>query len=243
MLHKLRADNGRLLKRYRNGNAGLQAHLDDYAFAVWGLLELYQATLKVAYLQEAIHINDQMIRHFWDDQSGGFYLTADDAEKLLIRSKDIYDGAIPSGNSVAALNLLRLGHMTGRQQYLKKAEDITRAFAGTVNRYPPGHSQLMVALQYALNPNYEVVIVGRPGAEDTRAMLAALRKPFLPGKVVVLRPADKKKAAAIIRLAPYTEFMVTQNGRATAYVCTDFVCKLPTTDIAQMLANLQVKQR
>ena len=99
----------------------------------------------------------------------------------------------------------------------------------------------MVALQYLLNPNYEVVIVGRPGADDTRAMLAALRKPFLPGKVVLFRPADNRTAAAITRLAPYTEFMVAQNGRATAYVCTDFVCKLPTTDVSQMLANLQVK--
>ncbi len=239
ILRKLRAENGRLMKRYRNGNAGLPAHLDDYAFSVWGLLELYAATLEARYLQEAIQINDQMIAHFWDNQSGGFFMTADDGEKLLIRSKDIYDGAVPSGNSVAALNLLRLGHLTGRQEYLKKAEGITRAFAGSVNRYPPGHSQLMVALQYALNPNYEVVVVGRPGAKDTRAMLAALRRPFLPGKVVLLRPADKKTAAAIIRLAPYTEFMVAQKGRATAYVCTNFVCKLPTTDVSQMLANLQ----
>jgi hypothetical protein len=243
ILRKLRVENGRLLKRYRNGAAGLPAHLDDYAFTVWGLLELYEATLEATYLQAAIRINDQMIEHFGDEKSGGFYLTADDGEKLLMRSKDIYDGAIPSGNSVAALNLLRLGHMTGNQEYLKKAEEITRAFAGSVNRYPPGHSQLMVALQYALNPNYEVVIVGRTKAKDTRAMLAALRKPFLPGKVVLLRPPDKKAAAEIIRLAPYTEFMVAKNGRATAYVCTNFVCKLPTTDVSQMLANLQVKQK
>ncbi len=239
ILRELKAENGRLMKRYRKGNAGLPAHLDDYAFTVWGLLELYEATLEATYLQEALRINDQMIAHFWDDTDGGFYMTADDGEKLLLRSKDIYDGAIPSGNSVATLNLLRLGHMTGRQDYLKKAEGVTRAFSGSVNRYPAGHTHLMVALQYALNPNYEVVIVGRPGTEDTRAMLAALRKPFLPGKVVLLRPADKKTSAAIIRLAPYTEFMIAKNGRATAYVCTNFICKLPTTDISQMLANLQ----
>lgn len=239
ILRELQAENGRLMKRYRKGNAGLPAHLDDYAFTVWGLLELYEATLEVTYLQEALRINDQMIAHFWDDTGGGFYMTADDGEKLLLRSKDIYDGAIPSGNSVATLNLLRLGHMTGREDYLKKAEGITRTFAESVNRYPAGHTHLMVALQYALNPNYEVVIVGRPATKDTRAMLAALRKPFLPGKVVLLRPADKKTSAAIIRLAPYTEFMIAKNGRATAYVCTNFVCKLPTTDISQMLANLQ----
>jgi uncharacterized protein YyaL (SSP411 family) len=97
----------------------------------------------------------------------------------------------------------------------------------------------MVALEYALHPNYEVVIAGKPGAKDTRSMLAALRQLFLPGKVVVLRPADKREAAEIIRMAPYTEFMVPKDGKATAYVCTDFICKLPTTEISQMLANLQ----
>ena len=242
VLRKLRAENGRLVKRYRNGKAGLPAHLDDYAFTVWGFLELYEAALEAAYLKEAIRLNDQMLAHFWDDSGGGLFMTADDSEKLLIRSKDIYDGALPSGNSVATLNLLRLGHMTGRQEYLAKAEVIGRAFAGSANQYPAGHTQLMVALQYALNPNYEVVIVGRPGAEDTQAMLAALRKPFVPGKVILLRPADKKAAADIIRLAPYTEFMTARDGRATAYVCTNFVCKLPTTDISQMLANLRPTQ-
>jgi len=242
IMRKLRDKNGRLLKRYRKGNAGLPAHLNDYAFVVWGLLELYQAGFKTIYLQEAIRLNDQMIKHFWDPQSGGLFMTADDGEKLLIRNKEIYDGAIPSGNSVAALNLLRLGHMTGRQDYLQKAESIGKAFSGSVNRYPPGHTHLMVAVEYALYPNYEVVIAGKPGAKDTRAMLTALRQPFLPGKIVLLRPADKKEAAEIIRMAPYTEFMVPKNGRATAYVCTEFVCKLPTTEISQMLANLQVEK-
>ena len=239
IMRRLKDKNGRLLKRYRDGNAGLTAHLDDYAFVVWGFLELYQTTFKTLYLQEAIRLNDLMVKHFWDSQNGGLFMTADDAEKLLIRNKKIYDGAIPSGNSVAALNLLRLGHMTGRQGYLQKAESIGKAFAGSVNRYPPGHSHLMVALEYALQPNYEVVIAGKPRANDTRAMLNALRKPFLPGKVVLVRPADKKEAAAIVHLAPYTEYMVPKDGKATAYVCTNFICKLPTTDISQMLANLQ----
>jgi uncharacterized protein YyaL (SSP411 family) len=239
LMRQLQNKNGRLVKRYREGIAGLPAHLDDYAFVVWGFLELYEATLEAGYLQEAIRLNDQMLKHFWDPQIGGLFMTADDSEKLLIRNKQIYDGAIPSGNSAAALNLLRLGHMTGRQDYLKKAEGIARAFSEAVDRYPPGHSHLMVALDYALNPNYEIVIVGRPGAGDTRAMLAALRRPYLPGKVVLLRPADKNAAADIIRLAPYTELMVPKDDRATAYVCTNFVCKLPTTDISQMLADLQ----
>ena len=243
IMRQLRDKNGRLMKRYRDGKAGQPAHLDDYAFVVWGFLELYQATFKAIYLQEAIRLNDLMIKHFWDSQNGGLFMTADDGEKLLIRNKEIYDGAIPSGNSVAALNLLRLGHITGRQGYLQKAESIGKAFSGSVNRYPPGHAHLMVALEYALHPNYEIVIAGKPRAKDTRAMLTALRKPFLPGKVVVLRPTDKEAAAEIIRMAPYTEFMVPKDGKATAYVCTNFVCKLPTTEISQMLANLQVEKK
>jgi uncharacterized protein YyaL (SSP411 family) len=239
---KLRDKNGRLLKRYRKGNAGLAAHLDDYAFVVWGLLELYEATFQTSYLQEAIRLNDRMLKHFWDKQNGGLFMTADDSEKLLIRNKEIYDGAMPSGNSAAALNLLRLGHLTGNADYLKKAESITKVFSGFVDSYPPGHAHLMVAIEYALNPNYEVVITGKPGAKDTRAMLKALRTPFLPAKVILLRPADKKDAAEIIRMAPYTESMVAKDGKATAYVCQNFACDLPTTDISQMLASFQVEK-
>ena len=236
---KLQDKDARLLKRYRKGKAGLPAHLNDYAFVVWGLLELYESTFKPAYLRRARTLTDQMISHFWDESAGGFFMTADDSEKLLIRSKQIYDGAIPSGNSVAAVNLLRLGHMTGSTTYLKYAEQITEAFSGTVEKYPAGHTHLMLALEFALNPSFEVVIAGTAGASDTQAMLEALRRPFSPGKVVVFRPADPVRAAAIIRLAPYTEHMIPKDDKATAYVCSDFVCKLPTTDITQMLANLK----
>ena len=115
ILQNLTDDKGRLLKRYRKGKAGLSAHLNDYAFMVWGLLELYQATFEIKYLKDAIELNQQMLSHFWDEENGGLYMTADDSEKLLVRSKTIYDGAIPSGNSVAVFNLLRLGHMTGNR--------------------------------------------------------------------------------------------------------------------------------
>ncbi len=243
ILLKLQADNGRLMKRYRQGKAGLPAHLDDYAFMVWGLLELYESTYKTSYLHEAIRLSDLMTTHFWDAKNGGLFMTADDSEKLIIRSKQIYDGAIPSGNSVAAVNLLRLGHITGRTDFLEKAESITKAFSGSVEKHPPGHAHLVMALQYAMHPNFEVVITGKPGATDTTAMLQALNRPFTPAKIVVFRPADPTAAAEIIRMAPYTKFMVSNNGKATAYVCTNFVCRLPTTDISQMLANLRMETK
>jgi len=237
ILQNLTAANGRLLKRYRKGKSGLAAHLNDYAFMVWGLLELYQATYDTNYLKHAINLNEKMLTHFWDQSNGGLYVTADDSEQLLVRSKEIYDGAIPSGNSVAAYNLLRLAHMTGKTDYMQKAEDIIIAFSDQVKQYPAGHSQLMVALEYALNPNYEVVIVGDPQKEDTRLMLAALRRPFIPEKVVLFRTADKNTAGAISEIAPYTRSMTARNGQATAYVCQEFACKLPTTSIEQMLDN------
>ncbi|MBE9544026.1 MAG: thioredoxin domain-containing protein [Proteobacteria bacterium] len=239
ILQNLTTDTGRLLKRYRKGKAGQAAHLNDYAFMVWGLLELYQATYEANYLKHAIDLNQKMLTHFWDQQNGGLYMTADDAEKLLVRSKEIYDGAIPSGNSVAVYNLLRLAHMTGNTGYTQKAEAIIKAFSVQVKQYPSGHSQLMVALEYALNPNYEVVIVGEPQKPDTRLMLAALRRPFIPEKIVLFRTADKSHARTIIDIAPFTRSMATRNGQATAYVCQDFACQLPTTSVDQMLKNLR----
>jgi hypothetical protein len=238
-LKTLTDDRGRLLKRYRQGKAGLSAHLNDYAFMVWGLLELYQATFEIKYLKNAIALNQKMISHFWDEQNGGLYMTADDGEKLIVRSKTIYDGAIPSGNSVAVFNLLRLGHMTGSTDHLTKAERIIKSFSAEVAQHPAGHSQLMVALEFALNPNYEVVIVGQPQKKDTISMLAALRKPFLPEKVVLFRPVDKHAAKDITAIAPFTLPMAAEKGRATAYVCREFACKLPTTSIEQMLENLR----
>ena len=237
ILQNLTDPSGRLLKRYRKGKAGLPAHLDDYAFMVWGLLELYQATYEVKYLKDAIELNQQMLSRYWDEQSGGLYMTADDSEKLLVRSKVIYDGATPSGNSVAVFNLLRLGHMTGNTEYLTKAEHIIKSFSAEIAVHPAGHSQLMVAMEFALNPNYEVVIVGSPQKNDTVRMLAALRKPFLPEKVVLFRPMDKQAAKDITAIAPFTLSMAAKNGQATAYVCQEFACKLPTTSIDQMLEN------
>jgi uncharacterized protein YyaL (SSP411 family) len=231
-------ETGRLFKRYRRGKAGLPSHLNDYAFMVWGLLELYQATFEINYLKDAMALNDRMLTHFWDEQNGGFYMTADDSEKLLVRSKVTYDGAIPSGNSVATMNLMRLAGLTANKEYASRAESILKALSNQVEQYPAGHAQLMSALEFALNPNYEVVIVGNPQKQDTISMLAALRKPFIPQKVVIFRSDDPTNADDIADISPFTRSMVTINGQATAYVCQNFACRLPTTSIDQMLKNL-----
>ena len=237
VLEKLTSDNGRLLKRYRRGQAGLPAHLEDYAFLVWGLIDLYEASFETKYLEEAIRLTDLMLEHFWDEKEGGLFLTADDSEELLVRSKDIYDGAIPSGNSVAALNLLRLGRITAKTEYEEKAEGIFKAFSGSIAKSPAGNSQLLIAVDFAVGPSYEIVISGAAEADDTANMLEAIRRRFIPNKVVLLRPKEAAEDG-ILKLAPYTGNQASLNGHATAYVCQNFACKAPTTDVQDMLDAL-----
>lgn len=240
ILKNMRTPEGRLLHRFREGQAGIQANLDDYAFLVWGMLEIYEATFELGYLQTALELNRESVKHFWDDQNGGFHFTADDAETHLVRHKEIYDGAVPSGNSVAALNLLRLGRLTANADFEERAAKIGRAFSKKVKESPSAHTQLLVGVDFGIGPSYEVVIAGDLQANDTKAMLRALMGPFVPNKVVLLRPSAE--APEISRLAPFTRSQAAVNGKATAYVCLNYVCKLPTTDIDKMLELLNVNQ-
>jgi len=229
---------GRLYHRYRDGEAAIGAFLDDYAFLTWGLIEVYETTFETSYLQRALGLNALMLEHFWDGEGGGFYFTADDADRVLVRKKEIYDGAVPSGNAVAMLNLLRLARLTGHQEYEEKAATLSRAFSDAIAPSPGAHTQFMIALDLARGPSYEVVIVGDPQAEDTKAMVGALRKAFVPNKVVIFRPAGEE-APGITSLAGFTKDLAHLNDKATAYVCRAFRCELPTTEAHQMLALLK----
>ncbi|SPD75974.1 conserved hypothetical protein [uncultured Desulfobacterium sp.] len=150
ILKKMKEKDGRLLRRYRQQEAAFPGYLDDYAFFVWGLIELYEATLNGGWLREAIGLNEDMIDIFWDEKDSGFYFTGKGNEELITRIKEIYDGAIPSGNSVAALNLLRLGRMNGDAGLEKKAERLIQAFSGKLVSYPPGYTQMLTALDLML---------------------------------------------------------------------------------------------
>jgi hypothetical protein len=240
ILTDMRKPDGRLLHRYRDGQAGIAANLDDYAFLVWGLIELYEAIFDASYLEVALELNDGMLKHFWDDDVGGFYLTPDDGESLFVRKKEIYDGAIPSGNSVAMLNLLRLGRMTADFNLEEKAAKIGRAFSENVKQAPLAYSQLMVALDFGVGPSYEVVVAGDSQAADTKAMLKALMTQFAPNKIALLRPSEQE-SPDIIRLAEFTRYQSSIEGKATAYVCFNHSCEFPTTDITKMMGLLNGK--
>ena len=241
ILKNLRDKNGKLLHRYRDGESGIRANLTDYAFLVWGLTELYEATFDVKYLETALELNSELIKNFWDEANGGFYFTSNDDEELLVRQKEINDGAMPSGNSVAMLNLVRLGRITANSDLEQKAAKIGEVFSKIVKQYPSAFTQLLVALDFGIGPSYEVVIAGDSKAEDTRVMLEALRKQFLPNKVVLFR-ATENNAADISHFAEYAKNHSSLNGKATAYVCLNYECRLPTTDVRKMLDLLNAKK-
>ncbi|MCR4343938.1 MAG: thioredoxin domain-containing protein [Candidatus Scalindua sp.] len=239
ILTGMHREDGRILHRYRDGHTAILANADDYAFIIWGLLELYETVFDVHYLKTALDLNREMIKYFWDEKNGGFYFTADDAEELIVRQKEIYDGAIPSGNSVAVLNLFRLARITANTDYEDKANKIMLAFSKDVESAPSGYTQMMVALGFGIGPSYEIVIVGNPESEDTKDMLRSLRKHFIPYKVVLLKRSDQE-TADITSIAEYTEYHSSFDGKATAYVCLDFACKMPVTNTEEMLKLLNV---
>jgi uncharacterized protein YyaL (SSP411 family) len=240
ILKKMRTEDGRLLHRYRNGEARVGAFLDDYAFFTWGLIELYEATFMVDYLKAALELNGVLMENFWDEKGGGFYFTSDDSEELPVRNKEFYDGAVPSGNSVAMYNLLRLGRITANAALEEKAAKLGRAFSQSIARAPSAYTQLMCAVTFAVGSAYEVIIAGETKAGDTKEMLSVLVSEFLPNKVVLLRPTEVE-TPEITDIAAFTKEQLALEGKATAYVCRNYTCSRPTTDKGEMLELLKGK--
>ncbi|MDL1963044.1 MAG: thioredoxin domain-containing protein [Deltaproteobacteria bacterium] len=237
ILRNLKRADGRLLRRYRQGDAAHPGYLDDYAFLTWGLIELYEATFKTSYLEEAIALNEAMIDIFRDKQGGGLYFTGKGNKPLITRSKDIYDGALPSGNSVAALNLLRLGRLTGNINLEKKADQLIRVFAAEVAEHPMAYTQMLVALDFMVGPSLEIVIAGDPSLDTTHAMLGAVRRRFLPNKVLLLR-LDGAEGKRLAGLSPFVEPMHPVDHQPAVYLCEQYSCKKPITRVSDLESAL-----
>ena len=229
---------GILHHRSAEGEVAIPAFLDDHAFLIWGLLELYGATFEAGHLTWASRLTGDLIRGFWDENNGGFFFTSADLPKdLPLRRKELYDGALPSGNSVMVSNLLRLGRLLGRPDLEIKAGKLIEAFSGKISEYPAAYTQLLCGLDFALGPGREVVVVGRTGAPDTRAMFDVLRKEFIPNTVVLFRPAEESDPE-IVKLAPFTEAMKSLGDRATAFICSNYRCERPTTNPEELRSFL-----
>jgi len=240
MLTKMCDDRGRLFHRFRDGELAVEAQAADYAFLIYGLLHLYQATFDLTYAERAATLQAKMLKDFWDPDRGGFFSTANESEALPVRPKELYDGAIPSANSVALLNLLWLSRLTGDPKWATLANDHLRAFAGTVKSQPTAFTFFLLGVDFTLQPGQEVVIAGDPENTEARKMLAALNLNFAPHKVALVK--SHQNAERLAKFAGYTDGLQLVAGKATAHVCTGFACKEPTSDVQDMVAHILGKK-
>jgi uncharacterized protein YyaL (SSP411 family) len=224
-----------LLHRYRDGEASIPAFLDDYAFLARGMFDLYLTTLDPEHLRWAVSLGRDLIRLFQDDAEGGFFFTSNHHPPLLTRDKQIYDGALPSGNSIAIGILLELGDLTGDPELTEAGERGLRAFGGAVASYPAAYPEFLCGLDFALGPTMEVVVVGGREQAGVHEMVAELARTFLPRTVYALRDTE---GAALGELLPYARAMTAPPGGVAAYVCTDRVCEQPVRDAAGLRDRL-----
>ncbi len=240
LLSKMARADGKLLHRYREGEAGIVGTLEDHAFLVHGLFDLFEAVQEPKYLEQAVRWTGEMNRLFWDNKAGGFFISAHDAEALLLRSKEIYDGAIPSGNSFAALDLLRVGRLTGNRTFEERAQKVFESFSHDIAAAPSAYPQMLMALDFSFGPVQEIVIAGDVGEAGTEAMLAEIYQRFLPSTVMAIHPSQPASMrVAIEKLIPFMVGQNSINGKPTAYVCQNYACQAPTTDIKKFKEALK----
>ncbi|MBA3804183.1 MAG: thioredoxin domain-containing protein [Acidobacteria bacterium] len=234
VLDNLRSD-GLLLRTYKDGKSKLNGYLEDYAFFADGLVALYESTGELRFLEEARAITERMIEEFWDKEEGGFFYTGVSHEELIVRSKDYFDNATPSGNSVAAEVLLHLGVLTGNEEYGRKAVTLFRLLRDTVSRYPSAFGRQLGALDFYLSSPKEIAIIGERDAADTQALLREAWRRYLPNKVVAQSAEGEAGAAEAIPLLRDRHMI---EKKATAYVCYHYTCQKPVTSVAELGAQL-----
>ncbi len=223
------ASSGRLLRRYRDGDAAIDGLADDYAFLIQGLLDLYDCDFETAWLDWALALQKTMDARFADENGGGYYGAHAEAADLLVRDKEWRDGAEPSPNSAAAGNLLRLARLTGQSVFTERVERLFQAFGAHMRAAPQAMPLMLAAVGLHLEPPRHIVVAGQPDAADTLAMLRAAQAGFAPNRTVLFMPGGDA-AGALARHAPWLRDCTMRNGQATAYACDNFVCRLPVTD-------------
>ncbi|HEX6044977.1 MAG TPA: thioredoxin domain-containing protein [Pyrinomonadaceae bacterium] len=233
VLSSLRRD-GLLLRTWKDGVAKFNAYLEDYAFFVEGLVTLFETTGEFRWLDEALALTDKMIDEFWDEQNGGFFFTGKSHENLIVRSKDYFDNATPSGNSVAAGVLLRLAVLAGVDRYRNLAVAIFQEVGDSTRQYPSAFGYLLSAIDFLLSTPKEVAIVGQDAA-GIEPLLKEVWRKYLPNKVVApgfAGETDAQQRLPLLQNRPLTD------GQATVYVCEHYTCKQPVTDPTALSAQL-----
>ncbi|MFA0847819.1 MAG: thioredoxin domain-containing protein [Methanobacterium formicicum] len=227
---------GRLQHRWREGESAIEGNLDDYAYLIWGLLELYQATFQAEYLKAALKLNQALTKHFWDNEEGGYYFTPDHAPQILVRQKEAYDTALPSGNSVQQMNLERLYLLTGENNFRETSESLEKYFSPTMKQTPAAFTMFLSAIMFQTSPSFEVTILGEKDSLDTQGMLKALQKEYLPQVVLVLKSSSDD---LIKELISSLENKTMVGNQATAYVCGDGTCQAPVNTPEELINLLK----
>lgn len=227
--------NGKLYHRYRDCDASIDAHLDDYAFLINGVLELYNATFDTQYLKDAIVYLDESLNQFWDDQSGGFFFTSTKTKNLIARTKEDYDAAIPSGNSVMLHNLISLYRLTARAIYNEKADELIKAFSPKIKKTPQAYTHFLYGVSKLFEDSKEIVIVGDAIDAERDEVITEIRRNKIDVTVLLIRADDKKR---LIELAPFIDDYKQLENKTTYYVCKNFACNQPTTDPQKALQFL-----
>nr|HPH48532.1 thioredoxin domain-containing protein [Methanothrix sp.] len=232
ILNEMKTEDGRLLHSYREGSA-ISGCLDDYAFLVWGLIDLYETLFEIKYLRAAAKLTRAMIEHFWDNGKGGLFFSPDDASDLPLREKAFRDGAIPSGNSAAMLDLLRLSHLTGQPEWENKAWQLARASGASAAGQTLGYTMLLSSLDYGLGPAIQIALVGKKEDEDAVEMLKVIRERFLPSKSVLLSQGEDTA-----EMAEFARGLAKIEGKSAAYVCSGKSCRPPVTSPRELMLML-----
>ncbi|HEX3011568.1 MAG TPA: thioredoxin domain-containing protein [Syntrophomonadaceae bacterium] len=235
ILRSLTRDDGRLLSSWRDGKAGCPAFAGDYANLIWGLLELYQSGFQARYLKAALQLNHDLLKHFWDPNQGGVFLYGEDAEQLAARPRDWFDGALPSSNSVTALNLLRLSLLTGDQELTDRAQTQLETQAGVVAEIPAGSAfYLMAAAMYLAGPQ-QIVVVGDKENEDTGRMIETVHSAFIPFALTLFKDMEDKELSILV---PHIDGMKMVEDKPTVYVCKNFTCQSPVNELSALQKTL-----
>jgi uncharacterized protein YyaL (SSP411 family) len=231
-------EKGRLFARYCDGEVAYPGYLDDYAFFTWGLTELYEATFEPRFIEQALVLTRQMLALFKDEKQGGFYFTGKDAESLFVRPKEIYDGATPSGNSVAAYNLIRLAKLTSDEALLQEAREQIRTFAKAVEASPISHSFFLMAVMLVQGKSKEILISGSPNDVKTKEMIRLIQRAYLPEAVISLDPRGSD-ATTIKWFVPRPEEEASPTLGPKVYICENYACQSPVTDLEELKKQLQ----
>ncbi len=222
-----------LFRRWRDGEARFQGSLQDYSFFIQGLIDLYEASFEISWLQNAITLTKQTIELFWDNENNGFYDSAKNSPTLLVRMKEEYDGAEPTGNSVMALNLLRLGHITANNDWRQKAEQTIGVFSRVLSRRPDVLPQMLLALDWLLSTPKEIIIAGDIHQIDTQHLVQEVNSVYMPNRIILLADG-KDNQAYLAQFLPFMKTMKMIDNKTTVFVCENFACNLPTSDITVM---------